>query len=161
MNIVLNIDETKLKKAAQRLIDNGLEPDEAETVLQAIGYILLGYILLDKELYPADKEGEACVNEAKLKKATQCLIDNGIEPDEAKTVLQAIGYILLGKEFYPADKEGEACVNVAISINEAKLKKAEQCLIDNGIASDEAETVLQALGYILLDKELYSATQKD
>ena len=161
MNIVLNIDETKLKKAAQRLIDNGLEPDEAETVLQAIGYILLGYILLDKELYPADKEGEACVNEAKLKKATQCLIDNGIEPDEAKTVLQAIGYILLGKEFYPADKEGEACVNVAISINEAKLKKAEQCLIDNGIASDEAETVLQALGYILLDKELYSATRED
>lgn len=102
------------------------------------------------------------IDETKLKKATQCLIDNGIEPDEAKTVLQAIGYILLGKEFYPADdKEGEACVNVAISINEAKLKKAEQCLIDNGIASDEAETVLQALGYILLDKELYSATQED
>lgn len=56
MNIVLNIDETKLKKAAQRLIDNGLEPDEVETVLRAIGYILLGYILLDKELYPATRE---------------------------------------------------------------------------------------------------------
>ena len=35
------------------------------------------------------------------------------------------------------------------------LPKAEQCLIDNGIESDEAPTVLQALGYILLDKELY------
>ena len=35
------------------------------------------------------------------------------------------------------------------------LPKAEQCLIDNGIESDEASTVLQALGYILLDKELY------
>lgn len=101
------------------------------------------------------------IDETKLKKAAQRLIDNGLEPDEAETVLQAIGYILFGKEFYPADKEGEACVNVAISINEAKLKKAEQCLIDNGIASDEAETVLQALGYILLDKELYSATQED
>lgn len=56
MNIVLNIDETKFKKAAQRLIDNGIEPDEAETVLQAIGYILLGYTLLDKELYPATRE---------------------------------------------------------------------------------------------------------
>ena len=111
--------------------------------------------------YRAVKGNPDYDNEAKLKKATQCLIDNGIEPDEAKTVLQAIGYILFGKEFYPADKEGEACVNVAISINEAKLKKAEQCLIDNGIASDEAETVLQALGYILLDKELYSATQED
>ena len=35
------------------------------------------------------------------------------------------------------------------------LPKAEQCLIDNGIESDEAPTVLHALGYILLDKELY------
>lgn len=33
--------------------------------------------------------------------------------------------------------------------------KAEQCLIDNGIESDEAAVVLQALGYILLDEELY------
>ena len=33
--------------------------------------------------------------------------------------------------------------------------KAEECLIDNGIDSDEASTVLQALGYILLDEELY------
>ena len=101
------------------------------------------------------------IDETKLKKAAQCLIDNGIEPDEAETVLQAIGYILLDKEFYPADKEGEACVNVAISINEAKLKKAEQCLIDNGIEPDEAETVLQAIGYVLLDKELYPATRED
>lgn len=52
-------------------------------------------------------------------------------------------------------------MNIAVNIDEIKLKKAEQCLIDNGIASDEAETVLQALGYILLDKELYSATQED
>ena len=35
------------------------------------------------------------------------------------------------------------------------IKKAEQCLIDNGIDVDEASTVLQALGYILLDTELY------
>lgn len=33
--------------------------------------------------------------------------------------------------------------------------KAEQCLIDNGIEPDEASVVLQALGYILLDEELY------
>lgn len=37
------------------------------------------------------------------------------------------------------------------------IRKAEQCLIDNGIEADEAETVLQALGYILLDEELYQA----
>jgi hypothetical protein len=35
------------------------------------------------------------------------------------------------------------------------LSKAEQCLVDNGIEPDEAPVVLQALGYILLDEELY------
>ena len=33
--------------------------------------------------------------------------------------------------------------------------QAEKRLIDNGIESDEAAVVLQALGYILLDEELY------
>ena len=41
------------------------------------------------------------------------------------------------------------------SIDEDMVRKAEQVLIDNGIESDEADTVLQALGYVLLDKELY------
>lgn len=35
------------------------------------------------------------------------------------------------------------------------IRKAEQVLIDNGIEADEAETVLQAIGYVLLDEELY------
>ena len=35
------------------------------------------------------------------------------------------------------------------------IKKAEQVLIDNGIEADEASSVLQALGYVLLDEELY------
>ncbi len=40
-------------------------------------------------------------------------------------------------------------------ITAEKIKAAEQCLIDNGIEAEEAETVLQALGYILLDTDLY------
>lgn len=40
-------------------------------------------------------------------------------------------------------------------INETGLAAAEQILIDNGIERDEAATVLQAIGYALLDKELY------
>lgn len=36
-------------------------------------------------------------------KAEQCLIDNGIEPDEAPVVLQALGYILLDEELYPEE----------------------------------------------------------
>ena len=35
------------------------------------------------------------------------------------------------------------------------IRKAEQVLIDNGIEPDEAPVVLQALGYVLLDEELY------
>lgn len=40
-------------------------------------------------------------------------------------------------------------------ITENKIQKALQCLIDNGIDEDEACVVLQALGYILLDEELF------
>jgi len=40
-------------------------------------------------------------------------------------------------------------------ISKSQIKKAEKCLADNGIEKDETETVLQALGYILLDVELY------
>lgn len=35
------------------------------------------------------------------------------------------------------------------------IHKAEQCLVDNGIEPDEVSVVLQALGYILLDADLY------
>ena len=37
----------------------------------------------------------------------------------------------------------------------AVREKAERVLIDNGIEADEAEVVLQAIGYVLLDTELY------
>lgn len=40
-------------------------------------------------------------------------------------------------------------------LTEAKIIKAEQVLIDNGIEAEEAPTVLQAIGYALLDAELY------
>lgn len=36
-----------------------------------------------------------------------------------------------------------------------KIEKAIKCLIDNGIEEDEVQVVLQALGYILLDEELF------
>ena len=42
----------------------------------------------------------------KRAKAEQCLIDNGIDPEEAATVLQALGYILMDKELYPTEDGG-------------------------------------------------------
>lgn len=40
-------------------------------------------------------------------------------------------------------------------INEKQIKSAEQVLIDNGIEPDETCVILQALGYTLLNAELY------
>lgn len=40
-------------------------------------------------------------------------------------------------------------------VSKEQIKQAEKCLQDNGIESDECSTVLQALGYILLDTDLY------
>lgn len=47
------------------------------------------------------------IDNSKIRAAEKCLIDNGIEPDEANTVLQAIGYILLDTELYPDTLEEE------------------------------------------------------
>lgn len=41
------------------------------------------------------------------------------------------------------------------NISKEDIINAEQVLIDNGIEADEASTVLQAIGYVLLDLELY------
>ena len=41
------------------------------------------------------------------------------------------------------------------NITKEDILKAEIVLIDNGIDKDEADIVLQAIGYVLLDTELY------
>lgn len=43
----MNITKENIKQTMQVLIDNGIEPDEAATVLQAIGYTLLDMELED------------------------------------------------------------------------------------------------------------------
>lgn len=40
-------------------------------------------------------------------------------------------------------------------IDHLDISNAEQVLIDNGIDPDEAQTVLQAIGYTLLNEALY------
>ena len=43
------------------------------------------------------------------------------------------------------------------NITESAIEKAEKVLFDNGVEADEVKTVLQALGYVLLDCEMYPA----
>lgn len=50
------------------------------------------------EIFPSNEQ---------IKKSEQVLIDNGIESDEAQTVLQAIGYTLIDTELYPDESKGE------------------------------------------------------
>lgn len=54
-----------------------------------------------KERFPVSPDKTAGILNTSIKKAEQILVDNGIEHDEAATVLQALGYALLDKELYP------------------------------------------------------------
>lgn len=45
--------------------------------------------------------------------------------------------------------KGEIC------ITQENIERAEQVLVDNGHDLDDAQNILQALGYVLLDVELY------
>lgn len=54
-----------------------------------------------KERFPVSPDKTAGILNTSIKKAEQVLVDNGIEQDEAATVLQALGYALLDKELYP------------------------------------------------------------
>lgn len=52
-------------------------------------------------------------------------------------------------------KKREKTIDFRSNISKEDIINAEQVLIDNGIEPDEADTVLQAIGYTLLDLELY------
>ena len=82
----------------------------------------------------------------------QVLINNKIKVgDTSPALLQAVGYALLKEGLYQESKPSE---NPPVR-NPEQIRKAEQVLIDNGVEADEAGTVLQAIGYVLLDEELY------
>ena len=51
----------------------------------------------------------------------------------------------------------DLCRNcVELVVGDDEIKRTEEMLVDNGIDKDEARIVLQALGYVLLDTELYN-----
>ena len=50
---------------------------------------------------------------------------------------------------------------IDIHISSDHISKAKEILVDNGIDEDEADMVLQAVGYALLDTELYPEDDDD
>lgn len=87
-------------------IEKTPDSDEAMKQLRCIGYNdkLVNFIraALDSYRETTLSKLKNCkeynIDKKTLSKAMQCLADNGIEPDECCTVLQAICYILLGIE---------------------------------------------------------------
>lgn len=45
------------------------------------------------------------IKRSNIDDSLQVLVDNGIDPDEAEYVLQAIGYTLLDEELFPYDMQ--------------------------------------------------------
>lgn len=68
--------------------------------------------------------------------------------------------IYKGDSYYKVhmgDFEFDLCRNcVELIVGDDDIKESEKMLVQNGIEKDEASTVLQALGYVLLDTELYN-----
>lgn len=52
-------------------------------------------------------------------------------------------------------------IKVNTIITPELIEKAETVLIDNGFDEDDAYVVLQAIGYVLLDTELYPESDED
>ena len=51
----------------------------------------------------------------------------------------------------------DLCRNcVELVVGDDEIKRTEEMLVDNRIDKDEVRIVLQALGYVLLDTELYN-----
>ena len=83
-----------------------------------------------------------------------------IEDPEDENEIVLIAQVGGGSEAEVYAHELELCTETPLRIRNAfiyknDVKRAEQVLIDNGIEADEASTVLQAIGYVLLDTELY------
>jgi len=58
-------------------------------------------------------------------------------------------------------KYREKLLEFRSNISKEDVKNTEQVLIDNGIEPDKVQTVLQAIGYTLLDLEIYDESEEE
>ena len=109
-----------------------------ETISKVIEKVApLGYVLNGTVEYMGDWEGRIVIKNnsvGELSRELAAVADAGDE--ELIAELKNRGYTVS-------------------EITKETIEKALQCLIDNGIEDNEAETVLQALGYVLMDAELF------
>ena len=84
----------------------------------------------------------------KISAAEKILMDNGIEKDEAATVLQAIGYALLDTELYPKDSKPEqkSYWEADIRVTLAHRVEGIDC-IDEEAAKSMANSIITETGF--------------
>ena len=126
----------------------------AETVLRD-GKIFLNFdIFTDEKYRPENVEDVLCLMEPYTVEG--CLQYYGEDGAVWRYIFLDGHFVVEYAEFY-YDKDICEIRRRAVSdrITPDNIQKAEQVLIDNGISADEAQTVLQAIGYALLDFELY------
>lgn len=84
----------------------------------------------------------------RIEKAAQCLIDNGIDKDEAMTVLQSIGYILADVDLWPENKEAPMDV-LKPGMKPDDFKTGAYVESPRGLFSETALSVsqMESLGY--------------
>lgn len=87
-------------------------------------------------------------------KLVQTYAENYYEDELSDLIIDAQNYVktILIRE--DTERKGGIVVKRA-EITSEDIVRSKQILIDNGIEEDEADSVLQALGYALIDTELY------
>ena len=137
------------------------------------------YIEENKKMFDLDSEDDAMEWETDIDDDAIYQFADGVTDREGKPVCYehtSIDYPFyspyLNENLYAFEVEGledgnkeekgedncnndEVVYNNKVVITKGIIEKAEQVLIDNGIEKDEAWVVLQALGYVLFDGELY------
>lgn len=109
----------------------------------------IGYSLLIVE----PEEGFYSCEIWKDGKLVQTYAENYYEDEVSDLIIDAQNYV---KAILMKDTKRKGGIVVKrVEITSEDIVRSKQILIDNGIEEDEADSVLQALGYTLIDTELY------
>lgn len=95
-----DFEETGLAKEIIRIWEGSCDRDRVEQLF----CLLTGCSFedwLERCIRETTRSQPAGIDSNTIERAERVLADNGIDPDECATVLQAIGYVLLDKELYP------------------------------------------------------------
>lgn len=95
-----DFEETGLAKELIHIWQASYDKDHVELLFCLLTGCAFGD-WLERCIRETTRSQPAGIDNETISRAERVLADNGIDPDECPTVLQAIGYVLLDKELYP------------------------------------------------------------